>query len=60
MPKAFENAMVYLRKFVAIDEAHCTSCYWLVLLAVTSLDREKEIFILAWALVPVKNWANWL
>ena len=27
LPKASENAMVYLRKFVAMDGAHCTSRY---------------------------------
>lgn len=60
LPKAFENAMVYLRKFVAIDGAHCTSRHRLVLLAVTFLDEEREIFVLAWALVPVEDRANWL
>ncbi len=27
LPKASENAMVYLRKFVAMDGAHCISCH---------------------------------
>ena len=27
LPKASENAMVYLRKFVAMDGAHCKSCH---------------------------------
>lgn len=60
LPKASENAMVYLRKFVAMDGAHCTSRHQLVLLAVTSLDGEGEILVLAWELVPVEDRANWL
>lgn len=27
LPKAFENAMVYLGKLVAMDGTHCTSCH---------------------------------
>lgn len=58
--KASKNATVYFRKFVPMDRAHCTSCYWLVLLAVTFLDAEEEILVLAWALVTVEDRANWI
>lgn len=59
LPKASENAMLYLRNFAAMDGAHCTSRHRLVL-AVTSLDGEEEILVLAWALVPVEDRADWL
>lgn len=58
--KASENAMVYLRKFVAIDGAHYTSRHQVVLVMVTPMDEEWEILILAWALVSVEDQANWL
>ncbi len=47
LPKVSENAMVYLRKFVAMDGVHCTSHHRLVLLSITSLDGEGEILVLA-------------
>lgn len=58
MPKVFKNAMVYLRKFVAIDEVYCISCYQFVLFVITSLDREEKILVLAWALIPARNQPN--
>ena len=43
-----------------MDGAYCKSRHRLVLLAVTSLDADEEILILAWALVLQKDRANWL
>lgn len=52
--------MVYLRKFVAMDGAHCTFCHQFILLMVIFLNGEEEILILIWALIPVEDWLNWL
>ncbi len=60
LPKCAENSVAYLRHFGAMDGAHYTSRHRLVLLAVTSLDANKEIFILAWALIPQEDRKNWL
>lgn len=54
LPKVLKNAMINLKTFVAINQANCTYWHWLVLLAVTFLDRKKEILVLA------KNQANCL
>lgn len=60
LPKCFENLVGYLRDFGAIDGTHCTTCHRLVLLAVTSLDGDEEVLILAWALVSQEDHENWL
>ena len=60
LPKYSENSVAYLRHFGAMDGAHCKARHRLVLLAVTSLDADEEILILAWALVPQEDRANWL
>lgn len=60
LPKCSENSVAYLRYFGAMDGAHCKARHRLVLLAVTSLDADEEILILAWALVPREDRANWL
>lgn len=49
MPKCSENLVAYLRHFGAMDGAHCKARHQLVLLAVTTLDTDEEILILAWA-----------
>lgn len=43
-----------------MDGAHCKARHQLVLLAVTTLDTDEEILILAWTLVPQQDHANWL
>ena len=43
-----------------MDGAYCTARHRLVFLAVTFLDADKEILILAWALVPQEDCENWL
>ena len=60
LPKCSKNSVAYLRHFGAMDGAHYTARHRLVLLAVTSLDADKEILILAWALVPQEDRENWL
>ena len=60
MPKCSENLVPYLQHFGAMDRAYCKARYRLVLLAVTTLDADEEILILAWALVPQEDQANWL
>ena len=60
MPKCSENSVAYLRHFGAIDRAYCKARHRLVLLTVTTLDADEEIFILAWTLVPQEDHPNWL
>lgn len=60
LPKCSENSVGYLRHFGAMDEAHCTARHRLVFLAITSLDGDEEVLILAWALVPQEDHENWL
>lgn len=60
MPKCSENSVAYLRHFGAMDGTHCNARHRLVLLAVITLDADDEILILAWALVPQEDHANWL
>lgn len=43
-----------------MDGAHCTARHRLVLLAITSLNGDEEVLILAWALVPQEDHENWL
>lgn len=59
-PKAFENTMVHLKKFVVMDGTNCKSRHRILLLAVTSLNGEGEIFVLGWVLIPMEDQANWL
>lgn len=60
MLKCSENLLAYLQHFGVIDGAYCKTHHRFVLLAVTTLDADEEILILAWALVPQEDHANWL
>ena len=60
LPKCSENSVDYLQDFGAMDGAYYTACHGLVLLVVTFLNRDKEVLILAWALVPQEDYENWL
>ena len=58
-PKALQQAALHCRKLVCMDGTHCKTRFKYTVLAITTIDGDKENLPLAWALVSCESEDNW-
>ena len=52
---ATRHATKSLQVFYSVDGTHTSSRFRIILLLLGSIDANKEVLLLAWALVPIEN-----
>ena len=59
LPFTWLRAFRHVRKFFTLDGAHLSSAYGGVLLTAACLDRNDQIILLEWAIVPQESDEGW-